>query len=438
MIFQSTNDFLDWVFDKNNIVYTYDVDSSDFVSKSIHTINFQSSNSTEVYSLRCPIRKKDNANFLRIVRKVIFEIKDRTVITYNLKDFLNFIPGSINVSSSKIYDVQLLESILRVNIDDIPQCRDLMSRLKLVISKLNQTQIKLYDIILLPSAFLYSKIEKSGLPTQYDTKLYSYYNLNGTVSGRLTNCSFDSIRFINPLNISKDRREIIQAPSGYKLITADYNAMEMRVLAYITQEPKLLEIFEHEEEDIYRTIGKDIFQIENVDNKIRQTIKDMCFLVIYGGTEFGFAKRQNCSVQEASIMIRKFFDIFPTIEEWSLQTQIALCEHGSVESIFGRKRFVDIKEDGNSALRQGQNFLIQSPANDITMSVMQELDDNILEGSRILIHLHDSITILTPESKVEGNKKIIYDVMKSPQKIKNFSINNIRLFPVLEISKNWW
>jgi len=438
MVFESLTDFLNWIFDKERISFIYEARNSNFVENPIHTIHFQSWDSPEVHSLRCPLRKRDNANFLRTIRKAIFEIKNRTVITYNLKDFLNFIPGQFNISCEKLYDVQLLESIIRVHSENSPRCQDLVTRLKSIIRKLNETQLKLYDEILLPSAFLYSKIEKNGIPTKYGTNLYSYYNLSGTVSGRLTNSSFDSEKFINPLNISKDRRDIIQAPLGYKLIITDYNAMEMRVLAHITQEPKLLEIFEHEEEDVYRMIGKSIFNLSNVDDKIRQTIKDMCFLVIYGGTEFGFAKRQNCSVQEASLMIKKFFEIFPAVEEWSLQTQIELFERGYVESIFGRKRSVDIEEDGNSALRQGQNFLIQSPANDITMSVMQELDNKILNGSRILIHLHDSITILSPESVVEGNQKIIANVMKSPEKIQRFGINNIKLFPVLKISQNWW
>ena len=305
-----------------------------------------------------------------------------------------------------------------------------------MISKLSKTQTKLYDKILLPSAFMYSKIEKNGIPTKYGTKLYSYYNLNGTVSGRLTNSSFDDLKFINPLNIAKDQRDVVQAPPGYKLITADYNAMEMRILAYIIQETQLLEIFANEE-DVYRTIGKRIFQMSHVDDKMRQAIKDLCFLVIYGGTEFGFSKRQKCSIEEASIMIKKFFEFFPTIEEWSLQTQIEICEQGYVESIFGRKRTVDREEDGDSALRQGQNFLIQSPANDITMSVIPELEEQILEGSRIIIHLHDSVTVLTPTNKVDGNKKIISEVMKSPRKIQDFGINNIKLFPVLEVTQNW-
>lgn len=437
MIFDSLDKFLEWIFDKEHIIYTYEVDSSDFIDKSIHTINFQCHKDKNVFSLKCPIRKKDNENFLRIVRKAIFEIQRKSIITYNLKDFLNFIPGNIVLSNVQIYDIQLLESILRINTEIVPRCKDLVIRLKSITSKLNKVQFKLYYDILLPSVFLYSNIEKHGIPTKYGTKVYSYYNLNGTVSGRLTNCSFDNKKFINPLNMSKDKRDIVKAPNGYKLITADYNAMEMRVLAYIAQEYKLLEIFEHENEDIYKTIGKNIFRISEVDNKIRQVIKDMCFLVVFGGTEFGFAKRQNCSVQEASLMIKKFFEIFPSIEEWSLQTQIKICEQGYVESIFGRRRNLNIEEDGDSALRQGQNFLIQSPANDIIISVMQEINNQILEGSKIIIHLHDEITVLTPDSKVEGNKQIISNVMKTPQKIKDFGINSIRLYPVLEISDHW-
>ncbi len=430
------NSFLEWIYDKEIVLFTYEVESSDFVKNSITTLNFKEPNDSNIRTLSCPTRKKDNAIFLRTIRKCLLEISPKIIITYNFKDFLNFIPGKFE-SHSEIYDVQLMESIIHETINHIhdrPKCIDLFKRFSTINSKLNNNQSKLYCNILIPAAYTYSNIEKYGLPTKYKINFYSYYDLNGTVSGRLANTSFDNKKFINPLNISKSERNIIKAPPGYKLIIADYNAMEMRMLGFLTQDETLNYIIASGE-DVYTFIGKYVFKNKDVNSTTRDFIKSLCFLIIYGGTQYGFAKKHKCSEETAKKLIEKFYELFPKVEEWSIQTQIDILEKGVVESIFGRKRYLDLKEE--SALRRGQNFLVQSPANDITMLVLLELSQNLLENSRILIHLHDSITILTPENKVQGNTDIIKNIMTNPSKIKNFGINNISLSPVLTFSNNW-
>jgi len=432
------NEFLEWVYDKEIVLFTYEVESSDFIKNSITTLNFKEPNDSNIRTLSCPIRKKDNAIFLRTIRKCLLEISPKTIITYGFKDFLNFIPGKFE-SRAEIYDVQLMESIIHETIShphDRPECADLLKRFSFINSKLNKNQSKLYHKILIPSAYAYSEMEKYGLPTKYGINFYSYYDLSGTVSGRLVNTSFENKKFINPLNLPKKERNIIKAPPGFKFIITDYNAMEMRMLGFLSQDETFYSVFKSEE-DIYTFIGKYIFQNGNsdIDNTTREFIKSLCFLIIYGGSEYGFANKHGCSQETAKKLIKKFYELFPKVEEWSVQIQIDILEKGYVESVFGRKRYLDLEEE--SALRKGQNFLVQSPANDITILALLELTQSLLEDSRVLIHLHDSITILTPEEKAQGNANIIKEIMTNPSKISDFGINNISLSPVLTFSNDW-
>jgi DNA polymerase-1 len=187
-------------------------------------------------------------------------------------------------------------------------------------------------------------------------------------------------------------------------------------------------------------IGKNIFQINNIDIDQRKFIKDLCFLIIYGGTKHGFAKKYDCSLEIADKLINKFFQLFPKVEEWILKTQIEILENKFVESCFGRIRSLDQNEDSfidETILRQGQNFKVQSAANDITIAALNEISENILKESKIVFHVHDSIGILSPLNQSEYNTQMISNIMKKPKQIKNFGLENINLNPIIEFLKSW-
>jgi hypothetical protein len=428
------SDFLDWMHEKGDLAFTYRCQVPDFVSSSIQAITLIDVKSKDKIEIHLPLKKKENEQFLRTVRKSLLELTPRTVICHGLKDFLNFIPGEFNCTA-QVFDLQLLRALKSTpKGNDKVTPENILAEFKKTVSGLSMAQEKLYFELLLPSIFFYSKLEKQGLPTA-SGRLFSYYNLDGTVSGRLTNSSFDSKKFINPLNLAKEARKVVQAPLGYTFIHADYNAMEIRVLGYISQDQGLLDVF-HSNQDIYAWIGKKIFGIADVSPEQRKFIKDLCFHIVYGGSEFGFSKQQGCTVVEAKGIIEKFFSLFPTLEEWILNTQIGIIEKGFVESLLGRVRELDFTNQG-TAIRQGQNFLVQSLANDVMTSVILELDQELLPGSRILIHQFDSILVQSPSEQVGGNTHILNRVMKNPAKIRSFGVDSLCLDPVLDFSDCW-
>lgn len=433
------NEALEYISDNETIFFTYHTKSSDFTSNNIEYISFVFDiRDKEDKVLILPSSKKQNSYVLRVLRKSLFEIARKTIISFNIKDFLNFIPGNFK-SKSKLYDLQLIFSIENNhrNLKKPKTTQELVKFFGDFLKNRKEESFNFYKKVLEPSIYMYSDIEKFGLPTKYGIRLNSYYNLVGTVSGRLTNSSFDNKRFLNPLNLSKENRGVIKEKEGRGLILADYNAMEMRVLSYLAQDEKMIEIFE-KDNDFYEWIGRNIFNIEDVQPHMRKLIKDLCFLIVYGGTEYGFSKQQNCSVEFAKNMIDKFFSYFENTEAWILQNQISLLENAYVKSIFGRKRFFDFSEEHEEiCLRQGQNFLVQSAANDITLCAMLDIYNSLLSDSYIVAHIHDAIIISTPISKRRANEEIVYNCMKNPSKIKDFNINSLCLNPVLEFNSMW-
>lgn len=435
----SLEEFLDWIYSQESVIFTYKCSGKNYIKHTVSSIDFCTiENTFEIHTIVCPRRKKDNQTFLRTIRKAVFEIKSRIVITYNLKDFLDFIPGKLHNICNHIYDVQLLRSIVRKPDDDDSfyqyfECNEIFDLFKKEYKNIDN---KIYSNILLPCALIFSEIEKSGIPNQTGIPFYSYYKIHGTVSGRLSNERLDD-NFINPLNLEKKNRNIVRAPDGYKLITVDYNAMEMRILTFLSQDPVLNHIFDHEK-DVYSVIGQLIFNTGSVTENQRRIIKDLCFLIIYGGTEFGLSDKYHCSVEEARSMMNKFFELFSSVEEWILETQVKVLEDGFVESLFGRKRIFDVNDQNrDSILRQGQNFKIQSPANDISLMSVIELDQKLIPGSRILMSVHDCIIVLSQARFSEGNAEIMENVMKFPSILKNFGIESIRLKPVINIGEFW-
>lgn len=424
------DEFLSWIQEKySNIILSYYKTGKDYTKDIIYKIDFLHIDSKSTFNLVLSSSKKENEKELRIIRKALLELNDCNIFLFNLKDFLNFIPGNFDLIS-KIYDLQLFLSLERKDQDELFFEKELScEEIKSLISKIHINE--LYDI-LISTSLNFSKMEKSFLPSG-GKKLFSYYKIYGTVSGRMTNEHL-SDNFINVLNHPRNERNIIKAPQDYKIINVDYNAMEMRVLGFLSQDDCLNYIFDNDK-DIYIVIGQFILGKADIDEDTRQMIKELCFLIIYGGTKYGFSSKMNISLEDAENLIQKFMESFPKVEEWILKTQIDILEKGYTESLTGRKRILNL-ENQEAACRQGQNFKIQSLANDVMLMAINELNDNLLSNSKIILNVFDSLCILSPENSVNGNIEIIRDIMEKPKKLQEFGID-MKLKPVFNISDFW-
>ena len=274
-----------------------------------------------------------------------------------------------------------------------------------------------------------------------DDKIHTIFSQTITQTGRLS--SYEP----NLQNISvrdEDGRLIRKAfkPSaGNLLMSSDYSQIELRVLASLSGEEKMIEAF-NQGIDIHSKTAMDIFAIplEEVDSNIRRKAKAINFGVVYGISDFGLAKQASLSVKEAKHFIEQYFMTYPNIKAY-LDGQIAYCqENGYVKTMMNRRRYIKeingsnfmIKEFGK---RAAMNSPIQGSAADLIKMAMIRVNQLIHKQNlkaKMILQVHDELIFDVPENEVEIMKELIKEAMANAYKMK------VRLDASLSIGKTWY
>jgi DNA polymerase-1 len=216
------------------------------------------------------------------------------------------------------------------------------------------------------------------------------------------------------------RRGFVAAP-GHTFIAADYSQIELRVLAYITRDPNMVQAFQ-EGQDIHAATAAQLFgvPIEAVNKDQRRIAKTTIFGIIYGISAFGLAQRTELSRSEAQTMIDGIFTRFPGIRAYISETLESGQANGYVSTLFGRRRNMpDLQTKGPrraAAEREAINAPIQGSAADIMKIAMVEmsraLEDRGLR-TRLLLQVHDELILEAPDEEVEAAKLLVCAVMEA-------------------------
>lgn len=222
-------------------------------------------------------------------------------------------------------------------------------------------------------------------------------------TGRLS--SSDPINLQNIPRTEEARNSFIATP-GYTLVEGDLSQAEVRVLAWYSKDPALIETLRSGVDMHIRTACLMFHKKpEEVTPELRQAAKDLTFGVIYGMTPQGLAKELGCSVREAQELQEQFFAAYPRVREWIREQQQRVLATGIVETPFKRKRRFEYITPENKAevMRQAVNTPIQSLASDITLSALIRIGHKLGNDSntRLLLTVHDSILLETREDPVE-------------------------------------
>ena len=274
-----------------------------------------------------------------------------------------------------------------------------------------------------------------------DSKIHTIFSQTITATGRLS--SYDP----NLQNISvrdEDGREIRKAfkPSkGNLLLSSDYSQIELRVLASLANEDKMLDAFNNGI-DIHDKTAMDIFGLtkEEVTPLIRRQAKAINFGVVYGISDFGLANQAGLSLKDSKKFIEDYFKTYPNIKEY-LDNQVKFClENGYVKTLFNRRRYIPEIKDPKWMIREfgkraAMNATIQGSAADIIKIAMNNIykainDKNL--KSKLILQVHDELIFDVPEDEVETMKKLVIDTMSSAVKLK------CRLDSSLAIGKDWY
>lgn len=294
-----------------------------------------------------------------------------------------------------------------------------------------ETLAKLAEIHPLPAAILdYREVFKLksayvdafiNLVDQKSHRIFPTYNQVGAATGRIScvNPNFQTIPVRSELG--RSIRDIIVPEKGYKIMTADYSQIELRILAHFSGDKNLKEIFENNL-DVHSMTASYIFRkrIQEITESERRKAKTVNFGIIYGISPYGLAKELNVTQSEAEAIIQNFFASFPGVMKW-IQLNVDFAQkNGFVKTLFGRIRRIPYLNSGDPNLfEQGRRIAINTPiqgtAADIIKLGMVEIYEEFKRksmNSRIILQVHDELLLEVPETEVEAAKEIVKEKME--------------------------
>ncbi len=254
-------------------------------------------------------------------------------------------------------------------------------------------------------------------------RVHTSFLLAATTTGRLASSDPNLQNIPIKSEDGKDIRKAFIAEKGFTLISADYNQIEMRILADLADVKELKKAFKNNE-DIHTLTASQVFNVklEKVDQDMRRKAKAINFGIIYGISQYGLAKQINVSNHEADEFLNAYFSRFPEIKIYMDDT-IKFCrKRGYVNNIFGRRSHFNGINDKNFNIRNFQerasiNAPIQGSASEIMRLAMIRLDKKFQSlknnKSKILLQIHDELIFEVPEKEVKTIIKIIKEEMTS-------------------------
>ncbi len=277
-------------------------------------------------------------------------------------------------------------------------------------------------------------------------RVHTSFLLAATTTGRLASSDPNLQNIPIKTEDGKDIRKSFIAEKDNVLISADYNQIEMRILADLADVKELKKAFKNNE-DIHSLTASQIFNVEikKVSKDQRRKSKAINFGIIYGISQYGLAKQINVSNYEAEEFLNSYFAKFPEIKVYMDQT-IKFCrKSGYVNNIFGRRSHFTSINDKNYNVRNFQeraaiNAPIQGSASEIMRLAMIRLDKRLKEErnqkTKMLLQIHDELIFETPKSEVKKISKIITEEMTSVAHSDQHSFS-IPLTVDLNSGDNW-
>jgi len=277
-------------------------------------------------------------------------------------------------------------------------------------------------------------------------RVHTSFLLAATTTGRLASSDPNLQNIPIKSEDGKEIRKAFVAEKNNKLISADYNQIEMRILADLADVKELKKAFNNKE-DIHSLTASQVFNtsISKVNSDMRRKAKAINFGIIYGISQYGLAKQIGVSNVEASEFLDAYFLKFPEIKNYMDQTIKYCRKSGFVSNIFGRRTHITGINDKNFNIRNFQeraaiNAPIQGSASEIMRMAMIRVNKKLEElkelKCKMLLQIHDELIFEVNESDVKKYSKIIQDEMSSV-KDSNLHSFSIPLLVDINVGNNW-
>jgi len=277
-------------------------------------------------------------------------------------------------------------------------------------------------------------------------RVHTSFLLAATTTGRLASSNPNLQNIPIKSEEGKEIRKAFIAEKGFTLISADYNQIEMRILADLADVKELKKAFKNNE-DIHSLTASQVFNldIKKVDQDTRRKAKAINFGIIYGISQYGLAKQIMVSNNEAEDFLNSYFLKFPEIKDY-MNSTINFCrKSGYVNNIFGRRSHINGINDKNYNVRNFQeraaiNAPIQGSASEIMRMAMIRLTKKFKDlkniQSKILLQIHDELIFEVPNTEIKKISSIIKEEMTS---VVNSDLHSFSIPLTVDINSgdNW-
>jgi len=242
-------------------------------------------------------------------------------------------------------------------------------------------------------------------------RVHTSYHQAAVATGRLS--STDPNLQNIPVRTEEGRRirEAFIAPEGWRVLAADYSQIELRIMAHMSGDPGLTSAFKHDQ-DVHRATAAEVFDVapDAVTSDQRRVAKMINFGLMYGMSAHGLAQRLGIPRSEAAEYVQRYFERYPGVKAYMDSTRARAKSEGYVETLFGRRLYLEYIHSRNAAQRAGAeraaiNAPMQGTAADIIKRAMVAIDGWLLDrgdDAHMLMQVHDELVFEVREGALDA------------------------------------
>jgi DNA polymerase-1 len=271
-------------------------------------------------------------------------------------------------------------------------------------------------------------------------RVHTSFSQAVAVTGRLAS-SDPNLQNI-PIRTAEGRRirSAFIAPPGHRILSVDYSQIELRIMAHLSDDPRLLEAFA-QGEDVHRATAAEVFGLTpgEVTSEQRRAAKAINFGLIYGMSAFGLAKQIGVDRSAAQSYMDRYFARYPGVARYMEETRTVARDKGYVETVFGRRLWLPEIKSSNAGRRQGAeraaiNAPMQGTAADLIkramIAVQGWLDTQQLQ-SLLVLQVHDELVLEVPDSELSTIREALPALMAGVAQLK------VPLLVEVGVGDNW-
>lgn len=273
-------------------------------------------------------------------------------------------------------------------------------------------------------------------------RVHTTFNQTVASTGRLSSTDPNLQNIPVRTDIGKEiRKAFIPSNDSNIIISADYSQIELRVMAYISQDKNLIDAFKNGL-DIHSATAAILFNksLDEIDSNMRRVAKTVNFGILYGLGSFGLSQRLGISRKEAADIIDNYFNKYPAIRDYINNTIEFVRKNGYAETLCGRRRYFEDINSKNANLRAAAeraaiNMPIQGTASDMIKIAMIHIHKRLLSEAfrtRMIMQVHDELVFDAPEQEYSSVSQLI-----SQEMTNSLLLGEVPVVVEIAYGKNW-